>query len=112
MTTPREPRDAADVLSSAAFLTDDSKPDAAAADATEESNDFEDQLDAQLGVLSVAQTQLLNTLSALYQSLAGPQDQLELAGGLNRPQFPVQPLQSGSGNARSKKRVKRMAPGG
>lgn len=110
----REPPEEPELRPPQGFLAGDGNADAAPADPTDESADqvLEDQFDAQLGVLTGAQGKLLRTLSALFASLAGPQDQLEVAGGLNRPQFPMQPSLAGPVGPRSQIQVRRPARGG
>lgn len=49
---------------------------------------LEDEFDALTGILNPQQVILLRQLGGLYLSLAGPQDLLDAAGGLNRPGFP------------------------
>ncbi len=65
---------------------------------------IEDELDAMLGILTPQQLIILRRLQGLFRSLAGPQDLLDAAGGLNRPPFPVPPRHLQTQNGRSPQR--------
>jgi len=96
MTEHREARGKAEALAAQEFVAIESKPEAAPNEPAPDPADqlVKDEIDAELNVSSRGQVTVLQSLSALFQSLAGPQDQLEAAGGLSRPQFPV-PLPGG-----------------